>query len=36
MVMPFFWEKNIGYITGRKVSDKNKYDEDLRKAFEDS
>lgn len=29
MVMPFFFEKNVGGIAGRKLADKEKYDKDL-------
>lgn len=36
LVMPFFWERNIGKIAVLKTSDKRKYDEDLRLAFKDS
>ncbi|KAJ6019910.1 hypothetical protein N7499_002955 [Penicillium canescens] len=34
VVMPFFFEKNVGGIAGRKLADKEKYDKDLRHAFE--
>jgi hypothetical protein len=34
IVMPFFFEKNVGSIAGRKLADKEKYDKDLRRAFE--
>ncbi|GLA67166.1 hypothetical protein AtubIFM55763_001122 [Aspergillus tubingensis] len=34
VVMPFFFEKNVGGIAGRKLADKEKYDKDLRYAFE--
>ncbi|EED22707.1 conserved hypothetical protein [Talaromyces stipitatus ATCC 10500] len=36
LIMPFFWEKDIGNIVRLKTSHKKKYDEDLRRAFEDS
>lgn len=35
VVMPFFFEKNIGKIAGRKLADKEEYDKDLRQAFEE-
>jgi hypothetical protein len=35
VVMPFFFEKNVGYIAGRKLADREEYDKDLRQAFED-
>lgn len=36
VVMPFYWEKKVGIITGRKLQDKERYDIQLRQAFEDS
>ncbi|KAJ5720932.1 uncharacterized protein N7483_008866 [Penicillium malachiteum] len=33
VVMPFFFEKNVGVIAARKLADKGKYDEDLKRAF---
>ncbi|KAI9038762.1 uncharacterized protein KD926_010497 [Aspergillus affinis] len=36
VVMPFFFEKNVGYIAGRKLADREEYDKKLRRAFEDS
>ncbi|PLB49351.1 hypothetical protein P170DRAFT_509909 [Aspergillus steynii IBT 23096] len=36
LIMPFFWERNIGYIAARKLSDKREYDERLRQTFEDN
>ncbi|KAK1141276.1 hypothetical protein N8T08_009179 [Aspergillus melleus] len=36
LIMPFFWEKNVGYIAGSKLSDKVQYDENLRQAFGDN
>jgi hypothetical protein len=35
VVMPFFFEKNVGKIAGRKLADKDEYDRNLRHAFED-
>ncbi|KAJ5666094.1 uncharacterized protein N7477_008542 [Penicillium maclennaniae] len=35
VVMPFFFEKNVGKIAGRKLADKEEYDRNLRQAFED-
>ncbi|KAJ5111872.1 hypothetical protein NUU61_001502 [Penicillium alfredii] len=35
VVMPFFFEKNVGKIAGRKLTDKEEYDRQLRQAFED-
>ncbi|RHZ62495.1 hypothetical protein CDV55_102906 [Aspergillus turcosus] len=35
VVMPFFFEKNVGYIAGRKLADREEYDKNLRQAFED-
>lgn len=32
-IMPFFWERDVGYITDRKLSDKEEYDRNLRQAF---
>ncbi|EPS27586.1 hypothetical protein PDE_02529 [Penicillium oxalicum 114-2] len=34
VVMPFFFEKNVGDIAGRKLADKEIYDKDLLYAFE--
>lgn len=36
MVMPFFFEKNVGEIAGRKLADKEEYDKNLRQAFEEN
>ncbi|KAJ6155435.1 hypothetical protein N7470_006001 [Penicillium chermesinum] len=36
VVMPFFFEKNVGKIAGRKLADREEYDSNLRQAFEDS
>lgn len=36
VIMPFLWEKNVGNIAGRKLSDKEEYDIKLRQAFDDS
>ena len=36
IIMPFFFEKNVGYIAGRKLADKKTYDDNLRHAFEDN
>lgn len=33
-VMPFFFEKKVGCIAGRKLADKEEYDNNLRRAFE--
>ncbi|QQK43077.1 Aminoglycoside phosphotransferase [Penicillium digitatum] len=33
VVMPFFFDKNVGAIAARKLADKEKYDEDLQRAF---
>ncbi|PYH94294.1 hypothetical protein BO71DRAFT_398968 [Aspergillus ellipticus CBS 707.79] len=35
LILPFLWDKKIGQIAGRKIADKEKYDEKLRQAFED-
>lgn len=35
VVMPFFFEKNVGKIAGRKLADKEEYDRNLRHAFGD-
>ncbi|KAG2414306.1 hypothetical protein HFD88_003497 [Aspergillus terreus] len=32
-IMPFFWKRDVGYITDRKLSDKEEYDRNLRQAF---
>jgi hypothetical protein len=34
MVMPFFFEKDIGRIAGRKLADREDYDNNLRQAFD--
>ncbi|PKY04249.1 hypothetical protein P168DRAFT_297150 [Aspergillus campestris IBT 28561] len=36
VVMPFFFEKNIGNIAGRKLADKKAYDKDLWQAFNEN
>lgn len=36
VVMPFFFEKDVGYIAGRKLADREDYDKNLRLAFEDN
>lgn len=36
VIMPFFFEKNVGNIAGRKLADREVYDKNLRQAFEDS
>jgi hypothetical protein len=33
MVMPFFWEKNVGHIASCKLSDKEQYDKQLQIEF---
>ncbi|PWY96296.1 hypothetical protein BO94DRAFT_591969 [Aspergillus sclerotioniger CBS 115572] len=33
LIMPFFWRRNVGYIVGCKLSDKEQYDKSLRQAF---
>ena len=35
-IMPFLWDKDVGRIAGGKLSDKERYDMQLRQAFEDS
>lgn len=35
VVMPFFFEKDVGRVAGRKLADKKEYDRNLRDAFED-
>ncbi|KLJ09419.1 hypothetical protein EMPG_15154 [Blastomyces silverae] len=35
-VMPFFWVKDVGKFVANKISDKKRYDHDLRMAFEGS
>lgn len=35
LIMAFFWEKNVGYIAGCKLSDEGKYDVELQEAFAD-
>ncbi|KAL3472246.1 hypothetical protein BJX99DRAFT_249790 [Aspergillus californicus] len=34
VAMPFFFERNIGVIAGRKLADRAQYDKDLQTAFE--
>lgn len=34
VVMPFYFERSVWQIAGRKLEDKKIYDEDLRNAFE--
>lgn len=34
--MPFFFEKNVGNIAGRKLADKEAYDKDLWQAFNEN
>ncbi|GAD96456.1 predicted protein [Paecilomyces variotii No. 5] len=36
LIMPFLWGKNVGYIAGCKLSDKEQYDKELRQTFEDN
>lgn len=32
-VMPLLWDRNVGYIAGRKLADKEEYDRELRREF---
>ncbi|KAE8155014.1 hypothetical protein BDV25DRAFT_170329 [Aspergillus avenaceus] len=36
VVMPFFFQRNVGHIAGRKLADREEYDKNLRQAFENS
>lgn len=36
ILLCLFFEKNIGYIAGRKLEDKKDYDKNLRQTFDDS
>ncbi|KKK15238.1 hypothetical protein AOCH_000385 [Aspergillus ochraceoroseus] len=36
VVMPFFFERNVGHIAGRKLADREQYDKNLQEAFEDN
>ena len=34
LIMPFLWERNIGCIAGRKLSEKKEYDRKLQQEFD--